>query len=162
VGELVEVVERDGTVVRVVERAVMRAERLRHRAVFIAVLDHEGRLLVHRRSEEKDVWPGRWDLAAGGVVGVGEPWDEAARRELAEELGLTDPVELVGDGCFEDEDVALVGRVYRCRSDGPVTFADGEVVEARWVTPEELAALRAEVAFVPDSVALVLPLLDLG
>lgn len=157
-----EVVDGSGAVLDVVERAEMRARRLRHRAVFIAVVDPSGRVLVHRRSDLKDLWPGRWDLAAGGVVGVGEAWDDAARRELAEELGITDPVEHLGGGVFEDDDVAVVGEVYRCRSEGPVRFADGEVVEARWVTPAELDDMRAEVAFVPDSVALVLPLLRLG
>ena len=32
----------------------------------------DGRLLVHRRSDDKDLWPGRWDLAVGGVVAAGE------------------------------------------------------------------------------------------
>jgi hypothetical protein len=48
--------------------------------------------------------------------------------------------------------------VFRVTSDGPFTFADGEVVEARFVTPDALAALRETAAFCPDSLALVLPL----
>jgi 8-oxo-dGTP pyrophosphatase MutT (NUDIX family) len=120
----------------------------------------DGRLLVHRRAPDKDVWPDRWDVAAGGVVGAGEAWDAAAARELAEEVGLDGvALEPIGEGRYEDDQVAVVGRVYRVESDGPFTFADGEVVEARFVTPAELTEMRARVAFCPDSLGVVLPLL---
>ena len=55
--ELVDVVDEFDQVIQVVPRRVMRADRLRHRAVFIAILDGAGRLLVHRRSPHKDIWP---------------------------------------------------------------------------------------------------------
>lgn len=155
--ELVDIVDEDDQVVATVTRARMRAERLRHRTVAIVVTDGDGRVLVHRRSDDKDVWPGRWDVAAGGVVGTGERSDEAARRELAEELGVDidlDEIVSVGRGSYEDDDVAEIAHVYRVVHPGPFRFADGEVVEARWVSRAELAELRAS-AFVPDSVALI-------
>src|SRR4051812_16391315 len=86
--ELVDVVDEHGQVIDVVARRRMRAENLRHRAVFVAILSTDGRVLVHRRADHKDVWPGRWDLAIGGVVVAGEGWDDAARREVAEEIGV--------------------------------------------------------------------------
>lgn len=160
--ELVDVVDEDDRVVATVTRRRMRAERLRHRAVSIAVLGSDGRLLVHRRADDKDVWPGMWDLAAGGVLAAGETYDDAARRELAEELGI-EPHVLVplGEGRFEDESVALIGRGYSCVHDGPFRFTDGEIAEVRWVDRAALEALMAEAAFVPDNVALLLPLLHL-
>ena len=87
--ELVDVVDESDQVIKVVPRRVMRADRLRHRAVFIAILDGAGRLLVHRRSPNKDVWPSWCDIAVGGVVGAGESYLEAAHRELAEEVGVS-------------------------------------------------------------------------
>ena len=41
--------------------------------------------------------------------------------------------------------------------DGPFTFADGEVVEGRFVSRDELPAMVERQRFVPDSVALVMP-----
>ncbi len=87
-GELVDVVDDDDRVTATVTRAQMRAENLQHRSVGIAVLGTDGRLLVHRRADDKDVWPGRWDLAAGGVVAAGEEYAAAAVRELREEVGI--------------------------------------------------------------------------
>lgn len=156
--ELVDIVDEHDLVVATVTRAEMRARRLRHRTVAIVVADGAGRVLVHRRSPDKDVWPGRWDLAAGGVVGASEAYDDAARRELAEELGVeVEPAAVVaiGSGPYEDDDVAEIARLYRVVHPGPFRFADGEVVEARWVDRAELAALRASAPFVPDSVSLI-------
>lgn len=174
--EPVNVVDEHDRVLRTVPRAEMRARNLRHRAVFLAVVDGVGdgaRLLVHRRSEAKDVWPGWWDLAVGGVVTSGEGYDDAAVRELAEEVGL-DAADVtpqpLGDpsrpGRYDDEHVSLLGRCYLVVvPDGPsrtLTFPDGEVVEARWVTAPELQALRHRHPFLPDSVALLLPRLPEG
>ena len=160
--ELVEVVDEDGTVVDVVTRREMRAGRLRHRTVFVLVQSTDGRVLVHQRSPDKDIWPGRWDMAVGGVVGAGEEWDDAARREVGEEIGVDAVPEPLDGGrlaVYEDDMVSLVGRRYRLVHDGPFTFADGEVVQARFVTREELDALLAEVSFLPDSLELLLPLI---
>lgn len=159
--ELVEEVERDGTVLRLVTRAQMRAEHLRHRSVFIAVVNDDGQLLVHRRSELKDVWPGGWDVCVGGVVSAGEEWLAAATRELAEELGVEGvPLTPLGSGAFEGDGVKLVAHCFVARSNGPFEFADGEITEAHWVTPAELMNWLVAKPFLPDSVALVLPRLD--
>ncbi len=160
--ELVDVVDDDDRVVHTVTRAEMRANRLQHRAVSIAVFGSDARLLVHRRADTKDVWPGMWDLAAGGVVAAGEEYDNAARRELAEELGIeVTTMEYLGEGRFADDAVALIGRGYRCVHDGPFTFTDGEIAEVRWVDGAGLQSLMATERFVPDNVALLLPLLHL-
>jgi isopentenyldiphosphate isomerase len=160
--ELVDIVDDDDRVVATVTRARMRAEGLLHRAVSIAVFGSDGRLLVHRRAETKDLWPGMWDIAAGGVVGAGESYLHAARREVAEELGIepTD-LELLGKARYADESVQLVGCGYRCVHDGPFTFTDGEIAEVRWVDRAGLDVLMAAEHFVPDSQRLLLPLLHL-
>jgi isopentenyldiphosphate isomerase len=154
--ELVDVVDDDDVVLRTVTRGEMRARRLRHRVVFIIVSSTTGALLVHRRSDDKDLWPGRWDIGVGGVVGAGESYEDAARRELAEEVGVEDvQPAYVADGRYADADVDLVARAFRVVHDGPFRFADGEVVEARWVDADGLAELIAGESFVPDSLTLL-------
>jgi isopentenyldiphosphate isomerase len=146
-GEPVEEVDEAGRVVRVVSRAEM------------LVVDRTARLLVHRRAVWKDVWPGRWDVAFGGVAGLGEPAAETARRELAEEAGVEAELEPLGAGRYEDGEVRVLGEVFLARADGPFTFADGEVVEAAWVAREDLPGWLAGRRLCPDSVAIALPLL---
>jgi isopentenyldiphosphate isomerase len=162
--ELVEVVDPAGAVLQTVARSRMRAENLRHRAVYVAVRSRAGALLAHRRAEWKDVWPSRWDLAVGGVLGVGEEWRAAAIRELAEEVGVeAGPADLqdLGPGQFEDGEVRVVGYAYALTHDGPFTFPDGEVQAVRWLPFHGLDAWLAEHRglLCPDTLAIVLPYL---
>lgn len=158
--ELVEVVSGDGAVERVVTRAQMRAEGLRHRCTYIAVLDDTGRLVVHRRAWWKDIYPGYWEVAFGGVVGVGESWDEAAARELAEEAGVHAPLELLHHSRYDEGTVHVLGAAYLARHDGPFRFADGEVIDHARVPLEQVRQWAAQRDVCPDSLAFVAPLLD--
>ena len=157
---LIDIVDADDRVIAVVARREMRARNLRHRSVGIAVLDADGRVLIHRRAAHKDVWPGRWDLAVGGVVDAGEDWELAAARELAEEIGSHAAIVELGRGEYEDESVRTIVRMYVAHDDGPFTFDDGEVVEAFFVSLDEVSERIARDSFVPDSVALMWPLLS--
>jgi isopentenyldiphosphate isomerase len=156
--DLVDVVDEHDVVVATVTRAEMRAKRLRHRCVAVLVRDRQHHVLVHRRSEDKDVWPGRWDLTIGGVVAHGEDYARAAARELAEEVGIEGAeLRFLHHARYEDDDVREQAHLYSVTWDGPIRFVDGEVVEARWLTPAELVALLAREPFCPDALALALP-----
>ena len=159
--EPVEWIDPNGSVIDVVDRARMRRENLRHRSVTVVVMSTDGRVLVQRRADTKDLHPGWWDIGAGGVVGVGESDDAAAVRELAEELGVHD-VELapLGNAAFEDESSKERSRVYVAVTDGPFEFADGEVAEVRFVTNDELRSMLATVPFLPACEAAILPLVS--
>lgn len=157
--EPVEWIDDDGRVVGIVSRARMRRENLRHRSVTVVVLSTDGRVLVQRRAETKDLLPGYWDIGAGGVVGVGESDAEAAVRELAEELGVTD-IQLtpLGRGSFDGDRSREMTHVYLAVSDGPFEFVDDEVAEARFVTHDELRSLMATEPFLPACEAMILPM----
>ncbi len=157
--ERVDIVDEADNVVGVAARRDVRARRLRHRCVFIVVRSTRGHVLIHRRSDAKDLWPGRWDLAAGGVLGAGEAWEDSARRELMEELGIAAPMVALGGGSYSDAHVDEIARIYAVRHDGPFAFSDGEVVEAFFVSLDDLAQRIERDRFVPDSVALVWPLI---
>jgi isopentenyldiphosphate isomerase len=152
---LVDIVDENDDVVARVGRAEMRAKRLRHRSVFILVRSSDGRVLIHRRSDDKDVWPGWWDIAVGGVVTAGEEYSDAARRELCEEMGIdAAPVE-VGRGSYEDEQVSLIARMYEITHDGVVAPQDGEVADFEWVSVRTLEGLLLTRKFLPDSLSLL-------
>ena len=160
-GESVDWIDETGRLLGVVDRARMRAGRLRHRAVFVAVVDTSDAIVVHRRAGWKDVWPSAWDLCFGGVVAAGETWDDAAGRELAEEAGLTGvTLEPLGEPfVFDDESVSLLGRAYLVRTDAPIVPRDGEVAELDRVPRAALAHWATGRVVCPDSLGCVLPLL---
>lgn len=153
--ELVDIVDENDVVLQSVTREQMRREKLRHRVAFVLVRRSDSRVLIHRRSDDKDLWPGWWDIAIGGVVASGESYDDAAARELNEEAGIDVVPRFVSTGTYEDDDVALVAHCYEVLHDGPVENRDGEVAEFEWVTIVELETLVSTRRFLPDSLYLL-------
>ena len=160
--ELVEVLAEDGTVERVVTRAEMRAENLRHRNIAIFVRRSDGRLVVHQRAEWKDLYPSLWDVAFGGVPGVGEPDRACAVRELAEEAGLVvdeSDLWLLGTRSEQTDTVSWVGTFYGLMTDAALTPVDGEVAAIEAVDPADIDEWARSHPLCPD-VASLLDLLD--
>ncbi|MEV3854689.1 NUDIX domain-containing protein [Streptomyces sp. NPDC050095] len=87
--EILDIVDEHDHVIGQAPRGRAYRENLRHRCAFILARDPEGNVFVHRRTRTKLVFPGRYDMFVGGVVGAGETYDEAALREAEEELGVS-------------------------------------------------------------------------
>jgi len=76
-------------------RSEVHGNNLRHRAVHILVFNQAGDVYLQQRSRWKDRHPLKWDSSAAGHVTAGENYDETARRELKEELGIDVPLEKI-------------------------------------------------------------------
>ncbi|MFJ4202190.1 NUDIX domain-containing protein [Streptomyces sviceus] len=87
-GELVERVDEEDRVIGVVERGEAIEKGWLHRIATTVCRDPGGRILVHRRPEGDSRFPGQYNWLVGGAAEVGESYEEAAARELAEELGV--------------------------------------------------------------------------
>ena len=149
--EIVSLVDERNRVTGSATRRRVRAERLLHRATYIFVFAGDGRLYLQRRTVTKDMYPGYWDAAAGGVLVSGESYDASALREAAEELGIRG-VPLLGhfDFYYEDPANRVWGRVYTCEYEGPFEWQPEEVAEGRFVTVEEILAGRYQ-PLTPDT-----------
>ncbi|GKW48583.1 NUDIX hydrolase [Halomonas sp. NCCP-2165] len=123
-------------------RAQMRRFRFWHRATYVVVLNGRGELCVQRRTLIKEVFPGHLDLAAGGVVGAGEAEHVAARRELAEELGIRGvPLRPCGGFRYVEGGHHIFGSLFLVHYDGPLRLQAEEVAEAFWLPLDEALAL---------------------
>ena len=92
--DIFDVVDRSDNVLRQESRAVVHREKLLHRAIHVFVFNKAGQLYLQRRSMAKDTAPGKWVSSCSGHVDSGEDYDKAAGRELIEEIGLHNPVDL--------------------------------------------------------------------
>lgn len=82
------VVDASDRVLRSAPREEVHGNNLLHRAVHILIFRKNGEVYLQRRSRWKDRHPLLWDSSAAGHVDAGEGYDEAAKRELNEELGI--------------------------------------------------------------------------
>lgn len=148
--EWVDIVDENNDVIAQASRQQMRAQRLRHRATYIVVHDGMGKILVQRRTETKDVYPGWLDATAGGVVQAGEHMLESARREAEEELGIAGvPFADHGLFYFDGDNCRVWGALFSCVTHGPFALQEEELAEVCWMTPQEVTARCDE--FTPDS-----------
>jgi isopentenyl-diphosphate delta-isomerase len=91
--EIFDVVDEADHVVGMATRADVHARKLRHRAVHVFLFNASGELFVQKRAATKDTFPRHYDSSASGHLNRGEDYDQCARRELQEELGLIVPAD---------------------------------------------------------------------
>ncbi|UCF91803.1 MAG: NUDIX hydrolase YfcD [Desulfobacterales bacterium] len=149
--EIVAVVDDHNRVIGATTRREMRARRLTHRATYILVFNGSGELFVQKRTMRKDVYPGYFDVAAGGVVLAEETYDQGAARELDEEMGIKNvPLNYLFEFYFADGGMRVWGRAYSCEFDGRVVLQEEEVASGDFFTIREVLKMAARSPFTPD------------
>ncbi|MBS3732341.1 MAG: NUDIX domain-containing protein [Desulfobacterales bacterium] len=137
-----EIVDENGRICGVAPRKQAHGDnRLLHRVVHVLVFDRRGRLLLQKRSMQKQVAPGRWDTSVGGHVDFGETVEEAMHREMSEELGIC-PAAMQFAYCYihaNDFESELV-YTYICGFDGEIRHNPAEISEVRFWNPTRIAA----------------------
>jgi len=122
-----------------------------HATVHVLVRTRAGAFVLQKRSAAKDVFPGRWDSSVGGHLVPGETPEEAARREMEEELGIPreTPLSPAGTYVFRGEHESEFVTSFDCRYDGPFAPDPREVEEIRIFTREDIAASLGKGLFTP-------------
>ena len=109
-----------------------------HRSVYIFVLNDKNEVFIQKRSLTKDLYPGYYTGSATGHVDYGEDYDESARRELKEELGIDAPLRRIGKVKSFSEDEREISVLYICRHNGPVKFNRKEITEGVFLSVEDI------------------------
>jgi len=154
--EVVAIVDRDNRVIGEAPRQGMRAKNLIHRASFILVFNDLGELFVQQRTMTKDIYPGRWEIAAGGVVAAGETVEESAERELKEELGVDAALSYLFEMYYEDALNRVFCHVFKTNHNGPFTLQPEEVVQGEFMPVAAILSRLGAENLTPDA----LPILD--
>lgn len=153
--EIVSIVDESDNVVGQAPRHVMRAQGLLHRVTYVFVFDSSGRLFVQKRTATKDLYPGYYDLAAGGVVCVGESYEQSALREAREELGIENtPLQSHFKFFFDQENNRCWGQVFSCVHDGPFVLQKEEVESGEFMEIDQVINGEIE-PITPDTKAVL-------
>lgn len=145
--ERLQVVDENDQPIGVATREEAWAKGMILRHVYIVIRDTDGNFLLQQRCKKKKSNPGKWTWAATGHVDAGESYDDAAPRELLEEVGLQAELSPLGKlrtshtnkyglvDCFISVFTGTISR------DDKITVEPDEVERTKWFSPYELRAL---------------------
>ncbi len=129
---------------RIFERSYIHEKGIRHRTSHVWIMRRRNgqvQILLQKRSEDKDSFPGEYDISSAGHIPAGEGFEESALRELEEELGIT----------AQAEDLHLIGPLtirYEFVFHGE-PFRDHQITHVYYllmdIEPEQLKLQESEV-----------------
>ncbi|MBT7302685.1 MAG: NUDIX domain-containing protein [Victivallales bacterium] len=152
-GELFEIVNKHDQVIGRAPRAECHGNpALLHRTAHVVVFSADGRLLLQKRAANKDIQPGKWDTAVGGHLAPGETYEQGARREMHEELGVPGDLPLTWlfrtriRNDIESENVGVFQLTYN----GPFHAQEEEIDELKFWCPGSLRRALGTGIFTPN------------
>lgn len=142
--ELIQIVDANDQPVRGATKEAAWRDGLIHRIVHVYAFGPDGRLLLQKRADNIELYPGRWCESASGHVDEGEDWEQAARREMQEEVGITPAVlEFLGtrrtSKVFQGRKLERFSRSYRTTIEEiPINLQQKEVSSVHWVSLDKV------------------------
>lgn len=149
--EMLDIVDENGMPTgAVVSRKKAHAEGIRHRTSHVWLVrsrDGKIQILLQKRCQKKDSWPGCYDISSAGHIPAGVDFIPSALRELKEELGVeAAPEELLFCGnrliCsdsafhgqpFRDRQYSRVFILWRGQEEGDFVLQKEEIDSVRWM-----------------------------
>lgn len=122
-----------------------------HLVVHVWIINDQGQFLIQKRQPWKKGWSGMWDCAAAGSAILGDSSEQAAVREVKEELGIEldlnsgEKLFTVKFSCGFD-DVWFVRQNVEIET---LCLQEEEVADAKWVTTHEIEEMVANGEFIP-------------
>ena len=150
--ELFPIVDEEGRVTGSATRGECHnGSRLLHPVVHLHVFNSNGELYLQKRPDWKDIQPGKWDTAVGGHIDFGETPDQALRREVSEELGITDFIpERVGQYVFDSRRERELVYVNRTVYDGEIRPSKDELAGGSFWRIDEIRAAIGQGILTPN------------
>jgi isopentenyldiphosphate isomerase len=103
-----------------------------HPVVHIHIIDAKDRIFLQKRSQKKQIQPGKWDTAVGGHITSGEKIDDGIKREAAEELGITEfKVQFVARYVWETEVESELVFMFLSRYNKAISINKEEIEEGK-------------------------------
>jgi len=165
--EVVDVVDEDDAVVGSATLRECLDTGTLHRAVAVVLSRPGGTIVLQKRSLHDRWQPGRLTLSSTGHVKKGESYEVAAKRELAEELGIVAEVSPLGkklippiteDGLTEREWVTLFSAI----SSAPCNIDRTELDSVSEHSLQEVESMLTGAALTTDAVILLREYLQLS
>lgn len=149
--KIVDVVDENDTIIGRLTRDECHERGVLHRIVHVLVIDKRGRILVAQRAADRKLAPNWWDASAGGHVDLGESYEDAAKRELEEELGLKWQLKELFRFKIKGPHVSHFCTAFACFAKSVSKIDAREIQKVEFRTFDEIdAMMKAGERFTPD------------
>ena len=143
--------EEGETIGKATRRECHSGSKQLHPVIHLHIFNDAGELYLQKRSMNKDIQPGKWDTAVGGHIDYGETVEEALRREVREELGITEftpqfMTRYIFESAIEKELVNTFRTVYN----GEIQPDTEELDGGRFWSMEEIKTNLGKNVFTPN------------
>ncbi len=128
--EIFDIYTEDGVKKGTATRKEAHEKKLIHKSVMVFLFNPRGELFLQKRSESKDLYTGMLTGSVSGHIDSGEDALAAAKREMREEIGVSDiHLEKIGEfRSFTDEEREIV-TLFRCEYEGEMQINKEEIQE---------------------------------
>jgi isopentenyldiphosphate isomerase/intracellular septation protein A len=124
---------------------------LLHPVVHLHVFNKNGQLYLQRRSQNKEVQPGKWDTSVGGHIFSGEDVLAALKREALEELGIKkDNFQSLYRYVMKNDFESELVYTFRIVDNGPFKINRDEIIYGRFWTMSEIERNLDKGIFTPN------------
>ncbi len=136
-----------------VSRDCAHAMGIPHTSTHICFINRKGEILLQKRADTKEAYPGQWGLSAAGHIQFGETAKEAAVRECYEEIGIKISQNDLPEGQFfyqkydnnedkfHDKEWVTLFTVYKNFSAEKCILQKEEVSSVQWISPTKFSLL---------------------
>ena len=151
--EILDVVDDNDNVLYTSPRDEVQKKALTHRNSYIIVRNYFKKFLVQKRSMNKVIFPGLWDLGVSETVVSGETYEAAAVRGLSEEIGVNVsanelsylfPIQFRSQ--VSNTNILVLSFMYN----GKLILQHDEIDEALFASVEDINDLISKKVFTPD------------
>ena len=143
--ELFVVVDKDDNIVDYRTRYDCHHDKsLIHRSIGVVLFNDKGEILLQKRSMLKDTHPGFYTLSVSGHVTKGQTYEEAALREMQEEIGIQTELTFAVKFLSELEIETEMDMIFTGKHNGPFRIAKDEVDEVQFFSKEEITKMQAK------------------
>ncbi len=140
--EILDLVNNNDVVIGKKKRSEIYAEHLSNfRVINVFIVNSKGEIWVPRRSAHKRIVPLGLDMSVGGHVASGETYEQALKRETAEELNIdTDKIKIkfLGHLTPTKDGTMCFMKVYEINTDQVPNYNKNDFIEYFWLSPKEI------------------------